>query len=417
MKKIVLIASVFFFAFQLTAQVKKIMPTGDSFCERNDPGYRGYLWNLLIDNGFTNFTFVGPRSATPPNIYAGGSAAHAGFSGATIGPDKSQWGNLYSNIPTAMNSNPDIILLQIGVNDLFNRVAGDGVDIPTMKNRLSALIDYIYTFKSSVTILVANLCPLQFAINGGYYNFDVYNAAIPGIVQAKVNAGKKCIFVNMNVEAGFTLADFQSDNTHPNASGYQKMAKVYYNYLSKVLNEGLTSVPVTGVSVSPATANIYAGSTQQLSATFSPSNATNKSVSWSSDNTAVATVSSSGLVTGVASGSAIITVTTVDGGKTATSTITVTTISNGVSENTINEAIIIYPNPLTGRLLHITTNGIEGTKNLNIYDISGRKVYSQQLINGKNNYVVDLSSANLSGIYFVKIVTNEGKLISKLIIR
>ncbi|HEX8531772.1 MAG TPA: Ig-like domain-containing protein, partial [Cytophagales bacterium] len=88
-----------------------------------------------------------------------------------------------------------------------------------------------------------------------------------------------------------------------------------------------TTVAVTGVSVTPASASVAVGATQQLTATVSPSNATNKTVSWSSSNTAVATVSSTGLVTGVAAGTATITVTTQDGAKTATSAITVTAAS------------------------------------------------------------------------------------------
>ncbi|MBD0255906.1 MAG: Ig-like domain-containing protein [Cytophagales bacterium] len=85
-----------------------------------------------------------------------------------------------------------------------------------------------------------------------------------------------------------------------------------------------TPVAVTGVSVSPATASIGVGATQQLTATVAPADATNKTVAWSSSNAAVATVSAGGLVTGVAAGTATITVTTQDGGRTATSTITVT---------------------------------------------------------------------------------------------
>lgn len=87
---------------------------------------------------------------------------------------------------------------------------------------------------------------------------------------------------------------------------------------------GSTNVPVTGVSLSPTSASAGVGVTQQLTATVSPSNATNKSVTWSSSNTGIATVNSSGLVTGVAAGSATITVTTVDGNKTATCAINVT---------------------------------------------------------------------------------------------
>jgi uncharacterized protein YjdB/endo-1,4-beta-D-glucanase Y len=90
-----------------------------------------------------------------------------------------------------------------------------------------------------------------------------------------------------------------------------------------------TSVAVTGVTMSPTTASVVVGATTPLTATVAPSNATNKAVSWTSNNTSVATVSSTGLVSGVSAGTAIITVTTTSGSKTATSTITVTGSSTG----------------------------------------------------------------------------------------
>jgi uncharacterized protein YjdB len=82
-------------------------------------------------------------------------------------------------------------------------------------------------------------------------------------------------------------------------------------------------VPVTGVSVTPAGTSVGVGATTILTATVSPSNATNQSVTWASSHSSVATVSSTGVVTGVAAGSATITVTTQDGGHTATCTVTV----------------------------------------------------------------------------------------------
>lgn len=88
------------------------------------------------------------------------------------------------------------------------------------------------------------------------------------------------------------------------------------------------SVPVTSVSVSPDTATIYSGGTNnktvQLSATVLPSNATDKTLTWQSNATGVATVSSSGLVTAVSAGSATITATANDGsGQYDTAAITV----------------------------------------------------------------------------------------------
>jgi uncharacterized protein YjdB len=93
------------------------------------------------------------------------------------------------------------------------------------------------------------------------------------------------------------------------------------------------TIPVTGVSVVPTTASIDVDDTVQLTATVAPSDATNKNVSWSSSDTAVATVSSSGLVTGVAEGTATITVTTEDGSFTAQCTITVTDATISININ------------------------------------------------------------------------------------
>ncbi|MBE8725042.1 Ig-like domain-containing protein [Flavobacterium hungaricum] len=90
----------------------------------------------------------------------------------------------------------------------------------------------------------------------------------------------------------------------------------------------VAAIPVASVSVSPTTASLYAGNTQQLSVTIAPANATNKNVTWSSNNTAVATVNSAGLVTAVSAGTATITATTQDGNKTASTTITVNPNTN-----------------------------------------------------------------------------------------
>ncbi|CAI2427321.1 Bacterial Ig-like domain (group 2) [Serratia liquefaciens] len=83
-------------------------------------------------------------------------------------------------------------------------------------------------------------------------------------------------------------------------------------------------IPVTGVTIAPATASIAVGATQQLTTTFAPVDASDKTGTWSSSATGKATVNQSGLVTGVSAGSAIITFTSSDGAKTSTSAITVT---------------------------------------------------------------------------------------------
>lgn len=85
----------------------------------------------------------------------------------------------------------------------------------------------------------------------------------------------------------------------------------------------VADISVTGVSVSPTTLSLEVGATQQLTATVLPEDATNQNVTWSSNKESVATVAAAGTVTAVAAGTATITVTTVDGGKTATCVVTV----------------------------------------------------------------------------------------------
>jgi len=99
-------------------------------------------------------------------------------------------------------------------------------------------------------------------------------------------------------------------------------------------------VLVTGVTVSPSTLSIYAGHTSTLTATVTPSDADDTSVTWSSSNTSVATVSTAGLVTAKKAGSCTITA-TASSGVTATcavtvKAVTVTGISADVSSVSIN---------------------------------------------------------------------------------
>lgn len=74
-----------------------------------------------------------------------------------------------------------------------------------------------------------------------------------------------------------------------------------------------SDVKATGITLNNSSLALNPGQTSQLTATVLPSNATNKSVTWKSSNTSVATVSSTGLVTAVSKGNASVTATTADG--------------------------------------------------------------------------------------------------------
>lgn len=108
-------------------------------------------------------------------------------------------------------------------------------------------------------------------------------------------------------------------------------------------------VAVTGVSLKPNTLSLKVGKAEALSAVVIPANADNKTVSWSTSDPSVATVAN-GLVTAVKEGSATITVTTADGGKTATCAVTVT-------------ADVV---PVTGIKLNMETADLEVGKTLQL---------------------------------------------------
>ena len=83
-------------------------------------------------------------------------------------------------------------------------------------------------------------------------------------------------------------------------------------------------VPVSSVALDKTELTLTVGDPDvKLTATVAPDNATDKTVNWASDKAEVATVDNQGSVHAVAPGEAIITVTTTDGGKTATCTVTV----------------------------------------------------------------------------------------------
>ena len=97
------------------------------------------------------------------------------------------------------------------------------------------------------------------------------------------------------------------------------------------------AVNVTEVTLDKTELTLTEGETETLTATVRPDNADNRKVTWSSDKTEVATVDGDGRVTAVKSGEAVVTVTTEDGGKTASCKVTVKAKAVGVTEVTLDK--------------------------------------------------------------------------------
>ena len=157
-----------------------------------------------------------------------------------------------------------------------------------------------------------------------------------------------------NVEYGFywgTSADTQSTSLEGGAvsesrfsaslTGLTNKTQYWYkaylsvdgrSFLGEVKSFSTSSVAVQSVSLDKTEYSFDAiGGTLSLTATVLPEDASDKGISWASDNTAVATVDDNGLVTAVGNGKANITVTTADQGKTASCAITVAQKVSGIS--------------------------------------------------------------------------------------
>jgi hypothetical protein len=162
----------------------------------------------------------------------------------------------------------------------------------------------------------------------------------------------------------------------------------------------LSAVPAAAVSLNKAEATLLVGDTEQLVASIAPANATNQAVTWQSDNASVATVSK-GLVTGIAAGTATITVATADGNKTAACTFTVASPSPTGVDKAQACAVRIYPTPARSYLFieHAAVTYIA------IYAIDGQKVYENHTPSAQNAIPV---AAWKTGVYVAKVQTAQG---------
>jgi lysophospholipase L1-like esterase len=193
----------------------RVMALGDSITEgtQTPGGYRIGLWQHLANGGYTT-DFVGSQFNGPASLGDHDHEGHPGWRIDQIDANIVGWLNTYQ---------PQTVLLHIGTNDVLQDNSSGAPD------RLSALIDRITTTVPNAEVFVAQIIPL------GWSEGDAavvnYNAAIPGIVQSKVDAGKNVHLVDMH--SALTASDLE-DGVHPTPTGYDKMAAVWYDALRSV---------------------------------------------------------------------------------------------------------------------------------------------------------------------------------------
>ena len=221
--RLILILSIIFLPCSLYAQQVKIMPLGNSITHGehgSNPtgGFRDDLADMLINEGI-NFDLVGTlNDGTDYYPY------HEGH------PGRASW-YLADNITSWLSStNPDIILLHIGTNDI-----NDGRSNITIVNDIERILENIWSYNSSATVLLADVIPRNDSDN--YTNTNLCRQ-IHDLSVEKLASGKPIRFVGQN-EIYITHDNWRYnllyDAFHPNNTGYNAMAKTYFNILMNEL--------------------------------------------------------------------------------------------------------------------------------------------------------------------------------------
>ena len=227
----------------------RIMPLGDSitYGMADEGGYRKFLWHFLREKGYDNLDFVGPEGSNSASFtYQGQQLSyddnHAGYSGYTITNLPGGWFGQLNGILETMQAGdhitacaPDIILLQIGTNDVSNG------HLDGSEERLHQLLDYLLEkMPSDGAIFLTTIPDLGNTGWGGNSNQDIasYNLLIQQVAEDYKSRNVRYADIHSVINASTDLAD----GVHPNAGGYEKMAKYWAEQLDTYLSSGSSTV-------------------------------------------------------------------------------------------------------------------------------------------------------------------------------
>jgi lysophospholipase L1-like esterase len=214
----------------------RIMPLGDSIT--GGPGcWRALLWDRLQRTGYTNIDFVGTLPGGGCSVpFDGDNEGHGGYQATGIANQNQLPGWLSA-------TNPDIVLMHLGTNDVWNNVP-----TATIMAAFDKLLGQMRTNNPNVKILVAQIIPMT--PNGCTWcppGVSALNSAIPGWAASRTTAQSSITVVDQYT--GFdTVADTNGDGVHPDDSGFQKISDRWYPALAPLLS-GTTPTP----SPSPST--------------------------------------------------------------------------------------------------------------------------------------------------------------------
>jgi acyl-CoA thioesterase-1 len=384
------------------AKIWKIMPLGDSITSGFGPADTGkdsYRWELSnkLKAAGIEFDFVGSMNKPycnqdgPHMDYDLDHEGHYGWNTNNIlnGDRRSPACKGTGTIRDWLEGyTPDISLIHLGTNDMINGGSESAVcaDINT-------IISIIRDKNPFVIILLAKIIPFKDKPNPE--KAAALNVKIDSLAAAITLANSPVVVVDQYT--GFDPAVDLADYAHPNTTGEEKMAAKWFDAIATAITIGLPSfIPTGTVTVSPESAVIYRNETITVTAALSPADATTKRVIWSSVNTGVAVVDSTGKVTGMWAGETFVVAKTYDGGFMDSCSITVldTSTANAVGNGKFahgNPAAQLYqPNDNSVHYFDMMGRGISIALRRNIRStcIHGIRVRSSNRTFGKT-FVVE----------------------------
>ncbi|MEZ0392780.1 MAG: GDSL-type esterase/lipase family protein [Pseudobdellovibrionaceae bacterium] len=198
----------------------KIMPLGDSITfgigSVNRDSYRKPLYTRLKAAGY-NVDFVGARTS---GVFA--DTNNEGHSYYRIG-------DILGLADTVIDRyQPHIVLIHIGTNDMWQ----NGDEKSLAPGRLRELIQRIAKRSPRTRMIVAQIIPFSNATNDN--NVVAYNASVKTVVDSEKAAGRNVVMVNMH--SALNASTDLADGTHPNDTGYAKMANVWYPAVVSQIN-------------------------------------------------------------------------------------------------------------------------------------------------------------------------------------
>jgi hypothetical protein len=216
------------------------MPLGDSLTEGGYPdghhSWRGYLRAHLIAQGYTAIDFVGDRYLQAHGDVEPYDLDHAGHGGYTIGPDQVRFCEtcetigIYEHIEAWLDqSNPDIILMLIGINDLFDPDLHAPKYAQTAPDRLENLVDRIHQLRPQSVILLSSLLQVGWTDSSDWPEYLAINARAAEIPKVRPTVH----FVDLNAIV-LEPQDY-TDDLHLSEIGAKKIAEGWYQALVPLL--------------------------------------------------------------------------------------------------------------------------------------------------------------------------------------